>query len=426
MFMKYRITALLAASTLLLSGCTVSVTMDTHKDTPEPEDAKTAEIGTSDEASAAGALRDAVASESGLGDDAIIGACLGTQSIGDERLFEIAMTQFNAITLENELKPDAMFGYNNSAPFPGSIHEEEVDGKMIEVPTLDHSRADAMLDKLLAWNESHPDRAVKVRGHVLVWHSQTPEWFFHEGYDAGKDYVSSDVMDKRMQWYISSVLGYYTGDDSRYKDMFYGWDVVNEAISDRTGSYRTENETPWWKVYGSNEYIISAFRYANRYASPDVDLYYNDYNECDKLKMKGILTLISDVKAAEGTRIDGFGMQGHYSAFSPNEIMIEDAARAYAEVVDKIMITELDVKASMFYNGSAEGLPEEYERQAEYIGNIYELFKKLHREGINVAGITFWGVSDRYSWLRDKGEHPLLFDEDYEPKSAYFRFLKNE
>lgn len=37
------------------------------------------------------------------------------------------------------------------------------------------------------------------------------------------------MMDKRLEWYIRSVLAYYTGEDSRYKGMFYGWDVVNDA-----------------------------------------------------------------------------------------------------------------------------------------------------------------------------------------------------
>lgn len=41
-------------------------------------------------------------------------------------------------------------------------------------------------------------------------------------------------MDKRLEWYIRSVLTYYTGEDSRYKGMFYGWDVVNDAEPAKT------------------------------------------------------------------------------------------------------------------------------------------------------------------------------------------------
>ncbi|MCR5419351.1 MAG: endo-1,4-beta-xylanase [Lachnospiraceae bacterium] len=393
-------------------------------------------------------LRDVVASPDGLGDEAIVGACLGSVGVADANLMKLVEKHFNAVTLENELKMDCMFGYNNDAPPSGSIHEEELNGEKIQVPTLDYSRADAILDKLVAWNEANPDRKIRVRGHVLVWHSQAPEWFFHEEYDKSKDYVSASEMDKRMEWYIQSVLTYYTGDDSKYQGLFYGWDVVNEAISDSTHTYRTDTEpgddklsdsthgskSSWWKVYGSNDYIIKAFRFANLYAPADLELYYNDYNECDSGKAQGILQLLSDVKSAEGTRIDGFGMQGHYTVNAPSAEQIEKNARAYAEAVGKIMLTELDVKVSAQFDGSVEKLPEEYDRQAAYYASIYETMKKLNAEsGITVSGITVWGVIDTYSWLQQQSnvgggatgtilQCPLLFDGDYKAKPSFYAF----
>ena len=393
-------------------------------------------------------LRSVVASADGLGDDAIIGSCLGSVGVNDSNLMKLIEKHFNAVTLENELKPDSMFGYNNDAPADGSIHEEELNGETIEVPELDFSRAEAILDEIVEWNESNPDKLIKVRGHVLVWHSQTPEWFFHEGYDKANDYVSSDVMNQRLEWYIKSVLEHFTADDSKYKDLFYGWDVVNEAISDSTATYRTDEEpgedklsdsthgskSSWWKVYGSNEYIINAFKYANTYAPESLELYYNDYNECDSKKAEGIKQLLTDVKSAEGTRIDGFGMQGHYTVSAPSVDQIETAARGYAEIVDKIMLTELDVKVSPMFDGTEAALPEEYARQAAYYSQIYELMKKLNSEdGITVSGITIWGVIDTYSWLQQQSnvgggatgtilQCPLLFDGNYKAKPAFYAF----
>ncbi|SNU09095.1 Endo-1,4-beta-xylanase, GH35 family [Lachnospiraceae bacterium] len=394
-------------------------------------------------------LRDVLASADGLGDDAICGTCLGSVGVNDGNLMKLVEKHFNAVTLENELKMDSMFGYNNDSVPAGSVHEEELNGEKIMVPTLDNSRADAILDKIVEWNSSNPDKQIRVRGHVLVWHSQAPEWFFHEDYDKSNDYVSQEEMDKRLEWYIKSVLEYYTGENSKYKGLFYGWDVVNEAISDSTGTYRTDTEpgsdqlsdsthgskSSWWKVYGSNEFIINAFKYANKYAPADLELYYNDYNECDSNKLKGIVQLLEDVKAGEDTRISGFGMQGHYTVNAPSSGQIEDAVRAYSEVVDKVMLTELDVKVSPMFDGTEEALPDEYARQAAYYSSIYELLKKLDKEeGINVSGITIWGVIDTYSWLQQQSnvgggatgkilQCPLLFDGKYKAKPAFWALV---
>ena len=394
-------------------------------------------------------LRSAVASDKGLGPDAICGTCVGA-GVNDKNLMKLVEKHFNAVTLENELKPDALFGYSNDSISESRLQEVELNGETIVVPKLDFSRADNILDKIKEWNDANPDKLIKIRGHVLVWHSQTPEWFFHEGYDKNNEYVSSEEMNKRLEWYIKSVLEYYTGEDSKYKGMFYGWDVVNEAISDSTHTYRSDSEpgndkltdsthgskSSWWKVYESNEFIINAFKFANMYAPADLELYYNDYNECDTLKRKGIIQLLQDVKDAEGTRIDGFGMQGHYTVSAPTAGQIGDAAKAYAEVVGKVMLTELDVKASPMFDGTEEKLPEEYERQADYYKAIYEKLKELNKEdGITVSGITLWGVIDTYSWLQQmsnvgggaNGESlqcPLLFDGDYKAKPAFYVFVE--
>ena len=393
------------SAAILLGGCGLNVSVTEPKPAEIPADVS--EETDADIPAETVGIRDCVTKEDALGEGAVFGTCIGLGDISDDALMQLIYDNYNAVTLENELKPDAMLGHSNNG-----------------VPTLDHSRADAILDTILEHNTKDPERPIRVRGHVLVWHSQTPDWFFREDYDSNKDYVSSDEMNTRMEWYIRSMLEYYTGENSKYADLFYGWDVVNEAISDRTGSYRSDTEgSTWWKIYGSNEYIINAFRYANMYAPSDLDLYYNDYNDCDKKKIAGILKLIDDVKAAEGTRLDGFGMQGHYGMNAPTAETIEECARRYASAVDKIMITELDVKTSMFFKNNEEGIRKEYERQADYYASIYDVLKKLHKDGIDVAGLTFWGVIDTRTWL-GKPNCPLLFDGQYQPKPAYYVFMQ--
>ncbi len=381
--------------------------------------------------------------EADFGEDVVAGVSIVGSEISDKALMSLVTKHFNSITLGNELKPDALFGYSNGT-CPGKT-TDTLNGETIEVPVLDYSRAEKILDYIVDWNEDNPEDKIKVRGHVLVWHSQTPEWFFHEDYDKTKDYVSPEEMNKRLEWFIKTVLTHFTGEDSKYKDLFYGWDVVNEAISDSTGTYRSDVESgsdsltddthgsksSWWKVYQSNEFIINAFRYANQYAPADVELYYNDYNDSTPSKVGPIVELLKAVKNAEGTRIDGMGMQGHYHMDSPTIEQFEEAARAYAEVVGKIQLTEFDIRASSEFDGTAATLKTEYNKQAYRYYEIYQSMKRLQEEGVEVDGMTVWGVLDGNSWLQSNSnvgggadgtqtQCPLLFDDNYKVKPAFW------
>ncbi len=389
------------------------------------------------------ALRDSVEKKMGCR----VGCAITGREPWDAKLWDIVTTHFNAVTLGNELKPDSLFGYSVSE-CPGT-EEAELNGEKIIVPVLDYSNPEPILDKLLKWNEAHPDRKIEVRGHVLLWHSQTPEWFFHEDYDKTKPYVTAEVMDKRLEWYIREVLGHFTGKDSPYKELFYGWDVVNEAISDSTGTYRTDTERPdealsddrhggnssWWHVYQNEDFIINAFKYANKYAPADLELYYNDYNECDVKKRNGIIELLKTVKEAEGTRIDAMGMQGHYGMSGPSYTDVEESAKAYGEIVGSVQMTEWDIRATEGYDGSEEAMKKEYEEQRKVYNLMYYALQSAKKSGVNITGITFWGTIDTYSWLqfrsnvgggsnKEQKQCPLLFDGDYEPKPAFWVFAE--
>lgn len=383
-----------------------------------------------------------------------VGCAATAPELEDKKVWEIITTHFNALTIGNELKPDAMVGY--SCTFCPGTEEAELNGETILVPKLDYSRAEKMLDKIYDWNQENPDNQIKVRGHVLVWHAQTPEWFFHVDYDKNKDYVDKETMNKRLEWYIRTMLTHFTGEDSKYKDMFYGWDVVNEAVSDG-GGYRTDSENPneslsedrhgsnssWWHIYQSNEYILNAFIYANKYAPADLELYYNDYNECELQKMKTIVELLTELKALEGepgvgTRISAMGMQGHYNMTSPAMDRVELAVKSYAAVVGNVQITEFDLKARDTYDGSEEAKEEEYQKQASRYRILYLVLKNQNKqEGTAITGITFWGTVDHYSWLQSHSnvgggntgnlnQCPLLFDENYEPKPAFYVFAAED
>lgn len=388
-----------------------------------------------------------------LGNGSIAGTAIMSSEISDDTLMELVEKHFNAVTFGNELKPDALFNYQidgNSVPTKTITFE----GEELQVPvvndagdSLDFSRADAMVDKILEWNNAHPDQKIRIRGHVLVWHSQTQEWFFHENYDITQPYVNKETMNRRLEWFISSVFDHYFGEaaNGKYDGLFYGWDVVNEAVIGNT--YRTDkvsaaeslseirhgNNSSWWHVYESNEFIINAFKYANEYAPKNVDLYYNDFGETDNTKCEGIVKLINDVKSADGTRLDAFGMQAHYNVDGFSAAQFKSVAKKYAQAAGKVQLTELDFKASSTYDGTAATKESEYTKMAYCHKNLYEAIKALKAEGANVSGITVWGVIEPNSWLHSQSDLgggasgsaqcPLLFDGNYKAKPAYWAYV---
>ena len=395
-----------------------------------------------------------------LGPDSIAGTAIMLDEISDETLMALVKKHFNAVTFGNELKPDALFNYQIGQSVeckPITFQGEEL---MVPVvndagDSLDFSRADAMADKILEWNNAHPGQKIRIRGHVLVWHSQTPEWFFHEDYNVAKPFVDKETMNRRLEWFISSVFEHYFGPNSgqkestgRYAGLFYGWDVVNEAVNGNT--YRDDKVIPnesdtstsdtrhgsnsmWWKVYQSNEFIINAFKYANTYAPNDVELYYNDYGETDNTKCEGIVKLINDVNSADGTRLDAFGMQAHYNVDGFSAAQFKSVAKKYAQAAGKVQLTELDFKASSTYDGTAATKESEYTKMAYCHKNLYEAIKALKNEGTNVSGLTVWGVIEPNSWLHSQSnvgggangsaQCPLLFDGNYKAKPAYWAYV---
>lgn len=390
-----------------------------------------------------------------LGTGSIAGTAIMSSEISDDTLMALVKKHFNAVTFGNELKPDALFNYQIGQSVDSTTITFQ--GKELKVPVvndkqenLDFSRADAMLDKILEWNNANPNDKIRVRGHVLVWHSQTPEWFFHEDYDVAKPYADKGTMNRRLEWFIFSVFDHYFGKaaNGKYDGLFYGWDVVNEAVNGNTyrddkvisdasdtstSDTRHGSNSMWWRVYKSNEFIINAFKYANKYATNDVELYYNDFGETDNTKCEGIVKLINDVKSADGTRLDAFGMQAHYNVDGFSAAQFKSVAKKYAAAAGKVQLTELDFKASSTYDGTAATKESEYTKMAYCHKNLYEAIKALKKEGANVSGITVWGVIEPNSWLHSQSDLgggasgsaqcPLLFDGNYKAKPAYWAYV---
>ena len=211
---------------------------------------------------------------------------------------------------------------------------------------------------------------------------------------------------------------------TRYKDHVYGWDVVNEAIDDNDSVFY--RNTAWYRICGE-EFIAKAFEYAHA-ADPKAVLFYNDYNTENPRKREKILKLVKDLKD-KGIPIHGVGLQGHWSISHPPGDEIEKSIQQFSALGLQVQITELDVSVYPGRQGGQIGqaqrdtasvFTEEMEtKQREKYKTAFEVFRKYRKV---VTGVTFWNVSDRYSWLDRRGRknYPLLFDMDRKPKKAYW------
>ena len=213
--------------------------------------------------------------------------------------------QFNSITMENQMKPESLLSKENQTRGTDTnvLINEEILQKVLKLAS---------------------DNGLKLRGHTLVWHSQTPEWFFHKDYNVDKSLVSKDVMRQRMESYIKKVLTYC---QENYPGVVYAWDVVNEAVND-DGTMRTSSN--WYKVYGDAGYVTDAFTFARKYADKDVKLFLNDYNEYAAAKRDRIYQVVKDLY--DKGLCDGVGMQSHYSMTSPTIAAVKVAIQKYNQI----------------------------------------------------------------------------------------------
>lgn len=256
---------------------------------------------------------------------------------------------------------------------------------------------------------------LKLRGHTLCWHNQTPRWFFT---NATGDTVSRQVLLQRLKEHITTVV-------TRYKDVIYAWDVVNEVISDNPNEFF--RSSAFYRICGE-DFIAKAFEYAHA-ADPNALLFYNDYNEIDPVKRDKIFRLVKGLKD-KGVPIHGVGLQGHWSIFEPTEETLTATLEKFKGLGLQVQVTELDVSVYPKEHSRRERKPGDAdatyttERETQQTA-MYRMLFRVFRNYRNVlTGVTFWNISDRSSWLDNfpvprRKDYPLLFDKNLKPKKAF-------
>ncbi len=323
------------------------------------------------------------------------GAAVPQFAFGNAKLKELILKHFSILTPENELKPDSVLDVNAS--------------KKLVQETGDETAVAVHFDAAKALLTFAKENGLKVHGHVLVWHSQTPAQFFHVGYDTKQPLVSREVMLGRLENYIREVL---TQTEELYPGVIVSWDVVNEAIDDGTAWLR--KTSPWTQTIGE-DHVAWAFEYAKKYAAEGVLLYYNDYSTPYQPKLNGILKLLGQL--IEEGNIDGYGFQMHYSngqkaVTEPSPDMIDNALAKISALGLKLRVSELDIGAGKMTESALM-------KQKEAFKTIMGLMLKYADQ---TEAVQVWGLTDNMSWRT--GQYPLLFDNNMNPKPAFYGVME--
>ena len=324
-----------------------------------------------------------------------IGAAISGRNLRTPAHMELLKAQFNSFTCENDMKPQFFLDKDKCKDEPE---------KYKFAPALNFERAKPYLEFAKA-------NGISMRGHTLVWHNQTPKWFFHEEYNEMRPMADRDTMLKRLEGYISGVLGFV---QKEYPGIIYAWDVVNEAVDD--GGWR---KSPWTKSVGE-DFVMQAFRFARKYAAPGVSLFYNDYETSQAWKRDFIIKEILKPLMAKKL-VDGVGLQSHLLMDYPDPEVYKTALEMFGETGLQVQITELDMHNNDASEESQKALAERY---AAFFGILLDA-KKSGKA--NVTCVTFWNLRDEDSWLsgfRRETSYPLPFKGKCEAKPTYYALLE--
>jgi len=253
------------------------------------------------------------------------------------------------------------------------------------------------------------DHQMAFRGHNTCW-ANTGKPHYQPKFII--DETNSTIISNFLENYITTTVGHFTPKP-------FAWDVVNEAISGKTGE--DIRDSVWNKV---DDFICKAFTWAHN-ADPDAKLFYNDFNHASsttqKVKSDQVYKLVKDL-TDRGCNIHGVGFQLHvdidYSAAIPG--VVENMKRYEAIGID-VHMTEIDIKCRLKEDKTCvEWTDETLALQTK----AYEGLLRACLEAKNCKSFETWGFTDKYSWLRETPNmNGLPFDKDFQKKGAYTGML---
>lgn len=335
---------------------------------------------------------------------------------------------FNSFTLENEMKPESMLGSQSATLM--SVAEAKQQGYVIgdnyketTVPKLNLET----IDGVLAIAKEH---GLRMRAHTLMWHQQTPTWFFKEGYQADGKVVDAETMNARLEYFVRTMVRYVMDKEIELTgeagSLVYAWDVVNEYV------HRSNAATSptWTSVYGDMElkptYVKAAFQYAydelkKKNVQDKVTLFYNDYDTYFSIEDE--IALVNYINEGEEAKIcGGIGMQSHVDIERPTLEQYGAALDAFLATGLEVQITELDITIN-FDSDETDGREPTFayknegqtnEDQAAFTKDFMKMIVEKHKNRDKavspkgITGLTIWGIYDSISWRSNC--KPLFFN----------------
>jgi endo-1,4-beta-xylanase len=271
---------------------------------------------------------------------------------------------------------------------------------------FDFSGADDIAD----WAQRH---GKKLRGHNLIWHEQTPDWYMRID-DAAYG-------EKMLVKHVQDLCGRFAG-------RMHSWDVVNEVLTSETDRPDGLRQSKFLDLLGPG-FLDTAF-HAARAADPKALLVINEYNlennvDHNEQRRRAMLALIDGFKQ-RNVPIDAVGLQSHMWIERRDIFDQQVLADFLKEISDRglqVMITELDV--------IDVGAPTDIAARDQAVASFYKDYLDVVLANPACRTVVTWGLSDHDSWIthysmddfrRPDGQppRPLPFDADLKPKPAYF------
>ncbi|MEM8847646.1 MAG: endo-1,4-beta-xylanase [Bacteroidota bacterium] len=310
-----------------------------------------------------------------------VGIAVNPLRVKDPVYSKIYKQEFNSITAENAMKMKSILKGIDS------------EGNLI----YDWIQSDAIVDFAKSNN-------MNLHGHALIWHRSIPD--FLKNFE-GTDQEFESIIEK----YITTVV-------SRYKGKVDSWDVVNEAIDEKSTEFR---KSTFLERMGA-DYVKKCFQYA-RNADKDVKLFYNDYGLVyDKKKQQGAFQMIDGL--IEAKLIDGVGYQMHIDYAFPSKRAIKEATDLSVRRKLLVHFSELDVRTNP-KGDIQESTEQRLQAQGKKVFEVVRVFNDIP-EAYKYA-LTVWGLKDDDSWVTPEYGHPdwpLLFDSEFKKKEAYKGFVQ--